>query len=80
MNGATMSPLKRYMQQQGMADQGMGPRGGGGRPAAPMGPGIADPFNSGEDAPALVNPDDDQNEFDPKRRMRPYMGNLGGMG
>jgi hypothetical protein len=41
-----------------------------------MGPGIADPFNEEENAPALVNPDDAQNEFDPRRRTRPYFGDM----
>lgn len=67
-----MSPLQKYMLQQQLAAEGQGPRGGGGEPAVPMGPGIADPYNEGEDSPALVNPEDDQNEFDPRRR-RPYL-------
>ncbi len=72
--GAGGGPLEMYMAQKGMAGQGMGPRGGGGMPATPMGPGIADPFTGGDDGPSLMNPDDAQNEFDPRRRPRPYMG------
>lgn len=67
-------PLEKYMQQRGMAGMGQGPRGAGGQPATPEGPGIADPFTEGDQAPALMNPDDAQNEFDPRRRTRPYMG------
>lgn len=76
-----MSPLQKYMMQRGMADVGQGPRGAGGQPATPIGPGIADPFNQGDQAPPLVNPDDGQNEFDSRRRLRPYMAaGPGGMG
>lgn len=71
-----MSPLERYMMQRGMAGQGMGPRGAGGAPAQPVGPGAADPFTEGDNAVPLVNPDDGQNEFDPRRRTRPYMGGM----
>ena len=71
-----MSPLEKYMMQRQLEAQGQGPRGAGGQPAAPMGPGIADPFTEGDLAPALVNPDDGQNEFDPSRRMRPYLGDV----
>jgi hypothetical protein len=71
------SPLQRYMMQRKLAAQGGGPSGGGGQPAVPMGPGIADPFNEGQDAPAMVNPDDGMNEFDPRRRRRPYMDDFG---
>ena len=67
-----MSPLQRYMAQMAASQQGVGPRGSGGQPAAPVGPGIADPYTQGDIAPPLTNPDDDQNEFDPRRR--PYMG------
>lgn len=74
-----MTPLERYMMQMQGAQAGQGPRGAGGQPAAPMGPGIADPYTEGEGSPSLVNPDDAQNEFDPRRRQRPYMGDMGGM-
>ncbi len=73
MDADMMSALQRYIMQQKLADQGSGPRGSAGMPAAPMGPGIADPFNQQENGPAMVNPQDGQNEFDPRRRMRPYM-------
>ncbi len=67
-----MSPLQKYMMQRGM--QGGGPAGAGGKPAAPMGPGIADPYTEGDSAPPLTNPDDGMDEFDPRRRRpRPYM-------
>lgn len=68
-----LTPLKKFMMQRGMADQGIGPRGAGGMPATPVGPGIADPFTEGDNAPPLTNPDDGLNEFDPRRRTRPYM-------
>lgn len=71
-----MTPLEKFMLQQGLSMQGKGPRGAGGQPAVPMGPGIADPYTEGEDSPAMVNPYDGQNEFDPRRRMRSYMGDV----
>lgn len=70
------SPLQRYMMQQQATGQGQGPRGAGGMPAVPMGPGVANPYNQGEDAPSEINPMDGQNEFDPRRRQRPYMGGM----
>lgn len=74
-----MTPFERYMMQMQAAKGGQGPRGAGGQPAAPLGPGLTDPYTEGEDAPSLVNPEDAQNEFDPRRRQRPYMGDMGGM-
>lgn len=75
-----MTPLQRYMMQRGMAGSGVGPRGAGGAPATPMGPGIADPYTEGDEAPPLTNPEDDQNEFDPRRRTvsaaRPYLAGM----
>ncbi len=75
MAPANTPALQRYMKQRALTDQGQGPSGGGGAPATPVGPGIADPFNSGQQAQPLVNPDDAMNEFDPRRRPRPYMDN-----
>lgn len=70
-----MQALQRYIKQKGLADMGSGPSGSGGGPAAPVAPGMADPYTQGMAAPPLVNPLDAQNEFDPKRRMRPYLDN-----
>ncbi len=77
-----MSPLQKYMLQRGGGGQapgaGMAPGlGTGAQPAAPMGPGIADPYTEGEQAPELTNDQDGMNEFDPRRRTRPYM-DMGG--
>lgn len=75
-----MSPLQKYMLQKQMAAGGAGPRGAGGMPATPIGPGVTDPYVEGDNSPPLVNPDDGMNEFDPRRRTRPYMGAVpGGM-
>ncbi len=71
-----ISPLQKYMKQNGTGV----PPGIGSGPAAPMGPGIADPYGEGEFAPELANPQDAQNEFDPRRRTRPYMGDTGAAG
>lgn len=71
-----MQALERYMKQRGLEQMGQGPRGAGGMPAAPVGPGIADPFTGGDIAPPVVNPQDGQNEFDPRRRTRPYFGDM----
>lgn len=73
-----MTPLQKYMMQRGMAQMGQGPRGAGGKPATPMGPGVADPYTEGAEAPGLTNPDDGLNEFDPRRRTRAYL-NDGGL-
>ncbi len=70
-----MQALQRYMKQKSLADTGSGPSGAGGGPATPVAPGMADPFTQGDFAPPEVNPTDGQNEFDPKRRMRPYLDN-----
>lgn len=76
-----MTPLERYEKQAQLAAGGMGPRGGGGVPATPVAPGMADPFNQGASAPPMINPDDGLNETNPLRRPRPYMGaGPGGMG
>ncbi len=60
-----------------MSGPGAGPGdqslGAGGQPAAQMGPGITDPYTEGELAPQITNPQDGMNEFDPRRRTRPYM-------
>lgn len=71
-----MTPLQKYMMQQRMAGEGIGPRGAGGQPAAPIAPGMADPYTEGDEGSAMTNPDDGMNEFDPRRRPRPYMGNM----
>lgn len=71
-----MSPLQRYIKQRELEGQGMGPRGNAGQPAAPVGAGIADPYTQGDIAPPVVNPQDGQNEFDPRRRTRPYFGDM----
>jgi hypothetical protein len=68
-----MTPLEKYMMQQSLAGQGQGPRGAGGMPATPIGPGLADPYSQGTQSVPLTNPDDAQNEFDPRRRARPYL-------
>lgn len=87
-----VSPLQKYMMQRGMPGAGgQKPQvpgqqlagdnslGAGGQPAAPMGPGIADPYTEGDLGPELTNPEDGMNEFDPRRRTRPYITGLGGM-
>lgn len=76
-----LSPLQKYLMQRHKAQAGMGPRGAGGQAATPVGPGIADPYTEGSNAPPLVNPADGMNEFDSRRRKRSYLddGGLGGM-
>lgn len=81
-----MTPLQKYMMQRGMGGAGAGPQGGGMggagsnggsvAPSVPMGPGIADPYTEGDSGPSLTNPEDDFNEFDPRRRPRAYMGGM----
>lgn len=78
------SALGRYMKQKGIKPPGSPPGmpgGGGGMqpPGMPEAPGMNDPFGGGDFAPPLTNPEDAQNEFDPRRRSRPYMPNLPGM-
>lgn len=63
-----MSPLQRYMLQNGQ-----GPRGAGGMPTTPEGPGVADPFTQGDDAAPMMDPEDGMDEFGQRRRPRPYM-------
>jgi hypothetical protein len=64
-----LSMLDRYMKQKNLQGPGDLPQDG-----MPMGPGIADPFKGGSFAPPMTNPEDAQNEFDPRRQARPYMG------
>ena len=72
-----MSPLQKYLMQRQAMAEGEGPRGGGGMAAKAVGPGIADPFTEGDEGSPLANPDDGMNEFDPRRRTRPYLGDGG---
>jgi hypothetical protein len=78
-----VSLLQKYMMQRGMPMQGMAGAGGpgaGAQPATPIGPGVADPYSEGEFSPELTNADDGMNEFDPRRRTRPYLGDAAGGG
>ncbi len=69
-----LSPLQRYMLQKGITDKSFGADG---QVANPMGQGVADPYMDGDQAPPMTNPNDGQNEFDPRRRPRAYMGGTG---
>lgn len=74
-----LSPLQKFIMQRSIADGSMGAAG---QKAIPVAPGMADPYNQGAEAPPLLNPEDGQNEFDPKRRPpRPYIdpNKMGGM-
>ncbi len=81
-----MTPnLQRYMKQRSLTDPSQAGNGGAvpnnaqqvpmGPPAQDGDPSLADPYTEGQSAQPLVNPDDGLNEFDPRRRPRPYIDN-----